>query len=112
MRLIENLSSDPDQRHTILFEESEIILRLRFLPVVAEWYYDAEYKDWSVKGIKLSLGVLHQQSQNQPFDFAIFDTSKSGLDPFRRDDFADGRIQLYLLEADDMTEIRGQDVPV
>lgn len=110
MRQIENISADADQRHTILFEESEIILRLRFM--FNQWFYSAEYKDWSVKGVKLSLGVLHQRSQNQPFDFVVNDTSKSGLDPYRLTDFADGRIELYLLEAGDMTGIRGQDVPL
>ncbi|WP_428613296.1 hypothetical protein [Pseudoalteromonas sp.] len=52
------------------------------------------------------------ESSNTPFGFAIQDTSGLGLDPFRRDDFLTGRTAMYLIEPDEMTDIRGIEVPL
>lgn len=110
-RLLRSIGNEAHQRHTIIFNESEIILTLRFLAPVEQWFFDAEYEGNAVYGIKLSCGVLHMVSQNQPFDFAVTDNSGEGIDPFRLDDFADGRCSLYLLTPDEMFDIRGVEVP-
>jgi len=111
-RLIENIGSEAFQRHTILFQESEIILKLRFLPGVQQWFFDAEYKDFAIKGKRLAVGTLHMQSSNQPFDFVVVDNSGSELDPFRVDDFELERSSLILLEPEDMEDIRGVSVQI
>lgn len=112
MRRVQNITGEPIQRHNILFQESEIVLTLRFYPRTQIWAFDAQWQDWNVYGIKLSVGVLHIESQNQPFDFLVTDATGEGFDPFRANDFLDGRCALYILEADDMADIRGTDVPL
>lgn len=112
MRRITNITEEAKQRHTILFQESEIVLRLQFNPTVQIWSFDAEYKNFRVFGLKLSCGVLHMRSKNQPFDFVIRDASGTGLDPFRSKDFSEGRCELYLVEPDELREIRGVAVPI
>jgi len=112
MKKILNIGSEPIQRHTLLFEETEIILTLRFFPTVQQWFFDAEYKTFAVYGIKLALGVLHMRSRNQPFDFVMQDNSGLGLDCFRIGDFSDGRCSLYLVESVDMKAIRGVAVKI
>lgn len=112
MRRIQNISDDPIQRHTIVFAESEIILTLRYYPTVRIWCFDAEYLDFEVHGLKLSAGVLHMRSRNQPFDFICRDLSGNGIDPFQLNDFTSGRCELYLLEPADMEQIRGDAVPL
>lgn len=112
MKKILNIGSEPIQRHTLLFEETEIILTLRYYPTVGQWFFDAEYKNFKVFGIKLALGVLHMRSRNQPFDFVLQDNAGLGLDCFRVDDFAEGRCSLYLAEAADMEAIRGVAVQI
>ena len=104
---IQNITDEPIQRHTILFEESEIIFTLRFYPRTQIWMFDAEFGDKKVYGLKLSVGVLHMLSQNQPFDFVCGDLSRNGIDPFKRQDFSSGRCEIYMLEAADMELIRG-----
>jgi hypothetical protein len=110
MRQITNITGDPSQRHIIDLEGSEITFDLRFYPTVEQWCFDVTYKTKSVKGVKLSLGVLHINNTNLPFDFVVLDLSKTGLDPFKVDDFEILRCQLYILGPDDMETIRG--VPV
>jgi len=113
MKRIINITSEPIQRHTVLFEESEVILTLRFYPKTQHWTFDAEYNGKAVYGVKLSVGVLHMVSQNQPFDFFCEDRSGNGIDPFQRDDFSNDRCRLYMLETADMVAVRrGAEVPL
>lgn len=112
MRRIQNITNETFQRHTILLDEFEVIMKLRFYPKSQIWCFDAEYKTQAVRGIKLSVGVPHIVSQNFPFDFAVTDRSNNGLDPFRRDDFSEGRCYLYILDPADMEIIRGVEVPL
>ena len=107
MKRLQNITSEPIQRHTILFEKSEITFILRFYPRTQIWMFDAEFGDKQVYGLKLSVGVLHMLSQNQPFDFVCVDLSGNGIDPFQRQDFSSGRCEIYMLEAGEMEQIRG-----
>ena len=112
MRRVENITDEAIQRHTIIFDESEIVLTLRFFPKNDFWSMSVEYNDYQVFGIKLSVGVLHITSGNMPFDFTVTDNSGNGIDPFRRTDFSSGRCSLYMFEREDMVEIRrGEVVP-
>lgn len=106
-----NLTNEPNQLHTILFEETEITLHLRFHEICGFWTFDVTYKDRSVYGVKLSISTLHIQSENLPFDFVCLDNSKLGLDPFEIDAFLE-RCSIFMLEADDMEKIRGIPVEV
>jgi hypothetical protein len=106
---IQNITNEPIQRHTIVFEESEITLTLRFLAGVQSWFFDVEFNGKSVYGVRLACGVLHIESSNFPFDFFI---PPAQIDAFRATDFSDGRLNLIMLEADDMEAIRGAPVPI
>jgi len=109
---LRNIGSEAHQRHTVLIDGQEAVLTLRFLPFVQEWFFDVELADKKVTGISLSLNTLHIQSANFPFDFIVVDTSTTGLDPYKVDDFSSGRCELYMLDRSDMIEFRGQDVPL
>jgi len=112
VKLIQNIGSEAIQKHTILFGDSEIILTLRFYPKQTIWCLDAQYGNKSILGVKLSVGTLHMLSKNFPFDFIVIDLLGNGIDPFKRNDFSDNRCELYLLEASDMSSIRGVEVPL
>lgn len=109
---ITNISDETRQRHTILFNNSEIILNIIFLPFVEKWFFNVSYKDFILSGTKMSVGVLHMLSSGQPFDFIILDNSDNGLDPFKRDDFSSGRCSMFLIEPDEMQDIRQVEVEI
>lgn len=109
---IDNITDEAHQRHTIIFEESEVVISLRFHPTVGMWTIDIEYKESMLFGYKLSVDVLHIRSRNMPFDFTVVDDSGAGLDPFKIDDFSTDRCSLYMLQSDDMELIRGAPVPL
>ena len=110
MLVIDSITSDNDQEFTIPFQESEIVLRVRFLPAVQQWFMDVSYNGIETNGVKLAVEVLPLFGRNYPFDIWIVDNSGTGLDPFTIDDFSNGRCEMYLLEPSDMTDIRGFEV--
>lgn len=110
MHKINNITTDPFQRHTLLLDDKELTLELRFLPAVQIWIMDVEYLGRWQRGVKLSASVLHLRSFNFPFDFTVELTDGSGIDPFRLDDFADQRCELYFVTPAEMIEIRGQEI--
>jgi len=110
-KVVQNITSEAFQKHTILFGDSQIFLKLRFFPRQMVWLMDVTYGTTSSYGVKLSVGVYHIFSRNLPFDFVVRDLSGNGIDPFKRTDFSEGRCELYLLETSDMETIRGVEVP-
>lgn len=111
MDLITNVTDEPIQRHVLLFERGEAAIIIRHLPTVEMWKMRVEYNGSHIDGVKLSLGALHFRHKNWPFDIAVLATDNSGIDPYRADDFASGRCELYFVTPDEMIEIRGGDVP-
>lgn len=111
MLQVQNITDEPFQRHSILYEGYEIVLTLRYLHRCSIWIMNLEYGDWSVNGIKLSVGVPHMYGQNQAFDFVVSDETGNGIDPYKQDDFSVGRNIIYLLERDDIEELRGVELP-
>lgn len=111
MRRLTNLGSESIQRHVVLFDESEIVVTLRFFPTIERWTVSCDYNGMSIYNKPLSVGVLHIRNFNLPFDFFCRDLSGNGLDPFQKTDFSDGRCALYLVEREDMRLIRGVEVP-
>lgn len=108
---IQNITSEPYQEHILLFNETEITIRLRFFELIGFWSLDVEYKGKAIYGVKLSIGTLLITSQNLPFDFAIDDLSNSGIDPFKADDFT-SRCNLYLIETSEIEIIRNTKLEV
>lgn len=111
MDLITNITDEPIQRHVLLFDRGEAVIFIRHLPTVEMWKMRVEYRDDFIEGVKLSLGALHFRHKGWPFDIALLATDSSGIDPYRADDFASGRCELYMVTPDEMIEIRGGDVP-
>jgi hypothetical protein len=50
------------------------------------------------------------EQNNYPFAFTVTDNAKLGIDPFRLEDFSDGRCTLYMFERSEVAELRGYDV--
>lgn len=110
MKIIE-LTNDPIQSQTIVVDNLDIKVTVRFLPIIATWTLRVDVDGETViDGIALSLGSVMMEQDNKPFGFIVEDKSTLGIDPFRLEDFSDGRCVLYMLERDEMIEVRGYDV--
>ncbi len=109
---IENITAEADQTHIIIADGIEVSLRLYFLSAVESWFMDCSYAGVSAAGIRLSAGAYHVLSYNLPFDFLVEITDRTGIDPFRADDFSSGRCLLWYVQRSEMLEIRGVEVPL
>jgi hypothetical protein len=109
---LQDITQDNIQELTIPFDDSEIIFKMFFSPVVQQWFFDVEYGGRETNGVKLTVGVLHVTRRNYPFDFWVTDNSGKEVDPFLIDDFYNGRCSIFIVEPDEMAEIRGASVPV
>ena len=106
MLRVENITTDPDQSHTIDFLDNPVAMRIRYIATRKFWYMDINYNGLNVLGIKCVVGVALLKNNNFPFDIAINDDSGNGVDPFRLEDMAQ-RMSIYIAEPDDMAAIRG-----
>ena len=98
---ITNITDEPIQRHVLIFDRGEAVVTIRYLPTVEMWKMRVEYNGDYIDGVKLSLGTLHFRHKNWPFDVVLLCA----------DDFASGRIEMYLVTPEEMIDIRGGDVP-
>lgn len=112
MRELTNITGESFQRHIVTLDGGEIVFDLRFYPPIQQWCFDVSFKDKAVKGVKLSLGVLHINNANFPFDFVVLDQSASGIDPFKVDDFSLDRCKIYILDPAELEAFRGVTVEI
>lgn len=105
------LSNDPYQSHIVSYEDKNIEIIVRYLVTVSMWYMDVLVDDTAIaKGLAMGCGTVILNQNNTPFGFYLIDNSTLGVDPFRLEDFSEGRITLLLLERGDMATYRGYDV--
>lgn len=108
MNQVINITNEAHQVHTLLTDNGNITLTLRFFPMVEAWIMDVSYGTKNVYGVKLSLSVLHLEKFNFPFDFTVSGTG--GIDPYNINDFSDVRCTLWFINATEMEEYRGIEV--
>lgn len=105
------LSNDPYQSHILAYEDKKIEIIVRYLITVSMWYLDVLIDDVAlIKGIAMGCGTVILNQNNTPFGFYLVDNSTLGIDPFRLEDFSEGRVSFLLLERVDMEKYRGYDV--
>lgn len=117
MNIVNNITSDSNQRHFLEFTRGSIGLILIYEAAVQMWKMNVTYTrsddteaQPTIYGVKLANATTHFKHRNWPFDFAVVDTSGNGTDPFRADDFETGRSELYFVTPTEMISIRGVDV--
>ena len=102
-----DIEADELQEFKIPFEDSLITIILSFRD--GYWFMNTSYKDKVVNGLKLSSAVLMLQGKNLPFEILI-DDKGLGTDPFSVDCFELGIFDFYILEREELEDIRGFEV--
>jgi len=106
-----DISNEPYQSQTVVLDNLDIKITVRFLGTVSMWVLKVDIDGENViDGIALSCRSVIMEQFNKPFGFIVEDKSTLGIDPFRLEDFSDGRCVLYMLERNEMIEARGYDV--
>ena len=103
---ITTITAHPKQRMSLVLENNETVeFFLYYLPRQQAWYFDFTYKDLTVNCSKvvLSLKALRQFRKVIPFGIA-FDTD-GFVEPFDIDDFASGRVRMYILNSSEVKQV-------
>ena len=109
MVLIDNLSDAADMQTALqLPDGSTATLELIFLGAVNRWVFNIAHPDFpagAYNGQMLCVhpNILRQFKNLLPFGIAV--VSATGNDPVNIEDFANGSIMLYLLDAADVLAV-------
>lgn len=106
MQIIETLTSYPNQLHQLVLDNGDTAeFRLYFSIRQLCWYFDLSYNGIIINGAKvvLSPNTLRQYKKILPFGIAFF--SDGMAEPFQVTDFADGTIQMGILNAEEVEQL-------
>lgn len=100
MLQITNLTDAAKQRTSVLLSDNTtVVFDFVFHPVTQRWVMDVEHGSKSVKGVALCVHPNVLRSFRIAYPFGLFVQAKDGVDPFDVNDFASGRVELYVLDS-------------
>ncbi len=103
MKLVSNLSDEADQlTKVVLADGSVAAFEFTYLPAIERWAMSVSHPKIEIDGMILCCGpnVLREFRNVIPFGLGCYSTD--GADPFYIEDFASGRITLYVLDASEV----------
>lgn len=110
MQRIQQITSDPLQRQTLLLEDgSAVVIQMRFSSLMYGWFFDEiSHLDFLVRGLRITnnYNMLHQFRALIPFGLACI--SNDDREPTQKQDFSSEASKLYILsedEVDDFTRV-------
>lgn len=109
MRQITSLTNSPKQRMTLVLENNDAVdFSLYYLPRQQSWFYNFTYKNLTVNGSRVVLtpNTLRQFKHIIPFGIAFL--SDDNVEPFSLEDFANGRVGMYILNSEDVKLIESE----
>ena len=112
MQILDTISNDAKQKHTILLEKdnSSIVINLVYKPTQLGWFMDVEYetKDFYIYGLRVTtnLNILNQWRNVIPFGIICY--CEDAQEPLSVEDFLVGRAHLAVLDEDEVKELTKQ----
>lgn len=103
------LTSAARQLINVIGDNGEVIpLLMYFLPTQNGWAFDISYLDFSLKGAYLTISPNCLRGYRNILPFGLLCTSTDGYEPQFIEDFIDGRVSLYLLNAEEVAEVEAE----
>lgn len=109
MQQITSISNRAKQRFTFVLDNNETVdFLLYYLPRQQSWFFNFTYKDLTCNCLRVVLtpNALRQFKRIIPFGIAFI--SKSSVEPLNLNDFADGTINMYVLNSDEVKQIEAE----
>lgn len=106
MQLITQITNNPIQTMKLVLDTKELVqFNLRFMPTQMSWYCDVIYNDVEIYGLKVALfpNLLRHFKNMLPFGIGF--SANDHVEPFSVEDFANGRVQMFVLNKQEVEEI-------
>lgn len=105
MQLITSITSKSKQRMTLVLENNETVdFFLYYSARQQSWFFDFTYNNLTVNGstVVLTPNALRQYRNQIPFGIGFAATSF--VEPFSIDDFSSGRVNMFVLNSEDIEQ--------
>lgn len=106
MQAITNLSDEADQITKVVLDDGSVVtFEFIYQAAIERWTMNVAHTDLTVNGVNLCAGpnVLRDWRNLIPFGLSCLSTD--GADPFYIEDFASGRITVYVLTAAEVAAV-------
>ena len=103
---IEEITSSPLQTLKFELEDGSIFeFDLNYMVQQQGWFFNIRYQDFTLNGVRISLNInlLDQFKNLIPFGFMV--TSKDNIEPINLNDFQVDRVQLSVLNEQEILDI-------
>lgn len=109
MRILQGLRSIARQTFQTRTEEGETLTLTKYYsPVSQAWFLDVVSENFTVYGIRITLVVNLLEQYTNLIRWGITVLSSDGAEPFLLNDFSSGRIQLAILNFEELQFIETQ----
>lgn len=106
MLLINQVTSDPKQKRTLLLEDGTAFeMTMHYVPLQFGWFIrNITYLDFSLNNIRITNNpnMLHQFRNQIPFGLACF--TQDNREPTQQEDFSSGASKLYVLTEEEVND--------
>ena len=106
MQQINSITADYRQKFNFLTETGEQVkFRLYYYYTQQSWFFDFTYKDYTCncQRVVLTPNALRHLRNIIPFGIAFYSNDK--VEPIFIDDFQSGRVQMLILNSDEVWEV-------
>lgn len=109
MKRITTLTSAAKQQHTLVLDNNDTAdFYLEYCPRMQSWYFNFTYGEITQNCIKVVLTPNALRHLRRLIPFGIAFLSESEVEPFSQDDFKTGRVQMFVLNQEDVAEIEAE----
>lgn len=106
MQLITQITNNPKQTMQLVLDTKELVqFNLRFMPTQMSWYCDVIYNDISIYGLKVALFPNLLRHFRNMLPFGIGFSANDHVEPFSIEDFTNGRVQMFILNKQEVEEV-------
>ena len=106
MKVINTITADYRQKFKFLTADGEQVnFRLYYYITQQSWFFDFSYKNYTCncQRVVLTPNALRHLKNIIPFGIAFY--SKDKVEPIFIDDFSSGRVQMLILDANEVKEV-------
>lgn len=108
MLIIDSITEEARQRHLLPVEgyDEPINMLLMWRETQSGWFVDLSWGTWSVSGVRVCHlpNILASWANVIPFGIMVMCSNKQ--DPFLIQSFSNGTAQLFVLNADEVAELK------
>lgn len=106
MQIITSLTSHPNQLHRLVLDNNETAdFHLYYSARMESWFYDISYNGKEINGVKVVLTPNSLRQFRNIMPFGISFTADSYVEPFERECFITERVQMGILNAEEVKQV-------